>query len=589
MTTGARAASADTRTLSIPQDAALAVNAFLAVDRSGAGNEESGRRERRQHLAKIQSHYWRGFYVILSGVLSQRRGTLNFTDDQRLFMDLGLIDPRMVDPDRTPQAVRELTAELGEKALSGCFYLTEWLAERHSQLQLNNAIAAAGTESGDNSYETQLNEARRRVLSRLAPHFTGLPGIPLEVSESMRRGDLDRVTIASGIAAIREPTRKNFLRRHHLWAIREQILTKARARAGSQEALKLFELLGEIYTRDWRARFDTHQSDVEREQARTRRESRRLTAATAAAASTAAASATPAPEKHTVSVSEPDVDELMSAARQTHMRIVLLGAIDGKPDADTVLHGRTPRVTKRALAAFLPTAQTFDRALSEVPPIVIVPGSGRGFYAWEAGCILLSLQPMVGLDDSVATALALWRMVDDLLNADGQLRQAYERAFPGAVFQTEFPADYRAWLTRLTKGEAGAMDPRRRAFFRDIVGPDVNKPLVPPNLRNVGPQTLAAICRRMEKQAGGDAPDANLHRRLAAVYWQTGNIEAAGLQFTAAMRDAPDDGETLFAAGMFMRSNGDAEAAADCFRWGKERAAGSMWGIYCQDALANQL
>ncbi len=248
-----------------------------------------------------------------------------------------------------------------------------------------------------------------------------------------------------------------------------------------------------------------------------------------------------------------------------------------------------PRVTKDALAAFLPVAQAFDRALAELPPFVIVPGTGRGMFAWEAGCVLLALRPVVGVDDSVATALALLRMLDDRLNNGGVLRLEYERKFPGAVFQSEFPADYRAWLTRLTKGDGSAMHPTRRAFFRDFIGPDITGPLLPPNLRNVGPQTMAAICRRMEKQVAGEAVDANIHRRLAAVYWHMGNNEAAGLQFNAAMLAAPEDGETLFAAGMFMRTNGDAEAAADCFRLGAERAEGSMWGIYCRDALTNQL
>ena len=112
---------------------------------------------------------------------------------------------------------------------------------------------------------------------------------------------------------------------------------------------------------------------------------------------------------------------------------------------------------------------------------------------------------------------------------------------------------------------------------------------MPPNLRNIGPQTMVAICRRLEKQVANGDNDVNLHRRLAALYWQQGNFEAAGVQFNAAMQLAPDDGETMFSAGMFMRGQGEGEAANDCFRFGAERARESMWGIYCQDALANLL
>ena len=562
----------DTRHILNQQDVGLAVNAFLVADKTLADGGERALKESRQHLATIQSRYWRNFYALLSAVLAKRRSNMNFTDDERLFMDLGLVDARMVDADRPQQAMRELVEEVNSKGMSGCYYLSEWLMERQTQLQLENAISNAD-EGEDNTYESQLKEARRRVLSRLSGYFTGLPGIPLEVSESMRSGDLDRVIIASGITAMRQPTRKNFLRRHHLWALREQILTKARARASGQAALKLFEMLNEVYARDWRARFDAYQADIEQQRSRTLRHQQ----------------ATSIKDHHTVSVTDPNVDTLMSEARQMRMRSLLMGVIDGKSEADTVLHGRAPRVTKKDLAEFLPVVQAFDRTLVELPPIVIVPGSGRGIFAWETGCVLLALRPMVGIDDSVATAFALLRMLDDRLNNGGVLRQAYEKKFPGAVFQNEFPADYRAWLTRLTKGDIGAMNPQRRAFFRDVVGPDVSGPLLPPNLRNVGPQTMVAICRRLEKQVAADDSDANLHRRLAAIYWQQGNMEAAGLQFNAAMQSAPNDGETLFAAGMFMRAQGDLEAANDCFRWGKERAAASMWGIYCQDALANQL
>lgn len=549
-------------------DVSLAVNAFLAADRAAQDGNEKAVKERQQHLATIQSRYWRLFQSILSSALAHRRAALEFSEDERLFMDLGVVDVRMLGSDAN-QERRELLAELRSTGSFGCHYFSEWLANRHQQLQLESDLSGV-EESVDNTYESQLREVRRRVLSRLSNYFTGLPGIPLEVSESMRSGDLDKAIIAGGIAALREPKRKNLLRRRNLWLLREQILTKARARATSQGALRLFELLNEVYTRDWRARYDTHLTESE--------------------SGPSDSHSTMVHHEHgTMSVNNPNVDSLMSEARQMRMRAVLVATIDGKPDVDTVMFGRSPRITKQGLAAFLPIAQNFDRTLAELPPVVIMPGSGRGFFAWETGCLMVAVRPLVGLDDSVATALAWLRMLDDRFNRGGVLRQAFEKRFPGAVFQNDFPADYRAWLCRLTKGEANAMNPQRRAFFREVVGPDLSGPLLPPNLRNIGPQTMVAICRRLEKQLAGGDNDVNLHRRLAALYWQQGNMEAAGLQFNAAMQLAPEDGETLFAAGMFMRGRGDGEAANDCFRFGVERAAGTMWGIYCQDALANLL
>lgn len=566
----------DTRVVSGGQDAALSVNEFLAADRAAANGDKTAAAERGKHLSAIESRYFRGFYTLLSAALGKRRATLNFSDEERLFMDLGLVDARMVDPARPAQAMKELLDEINSKSMSGCQYLTEWLVERYEHIQLENALTDADDDGEkDDSYGAQLAEARRRVLSRLESLFTGLPGIPLEVSESMRSGDLDRVAVAAGITAVREPTRKNFLRRHHLWALREQILGKARARANGAAALKLFDLLGDIYSRDFRARFDALQAEVEEKRARTARISVRT--------------AVSREKSGTISVSDPNAGALMSAAREMRMRTALMNAADGRADAGAVLDSRAPRVTKRDLAALLPLIQTFDRAFAELPPVIIVPGTGRGMFAWEAGCVLLALRPVSSVDDSVATAFALHRMLDDRMNRAGALRLAYEKRFPGAVFQTEFPADYRAWMTRLTKGDAFAMHPQRRVFFREIIGPDVTGPMLPPNLRNVGVQTLSAICRRLEKQIEAGDADVRVHRRLAAIYWRMDNAEAAGLQFNAAIQASPDDGETLFSAGMFMRSRDDAEAANDFFRWGRERAAGGMWGIYCQDALANLL
>ncbi len=541
----------------------LAVNAYIQANRALAGGRETAAKEKAQHLRTIQSRFWRLFFSVLSDQMTRRRGNLVFGDDERLCIDLGLVDQRMlaVDDEENIRIRKKLLEEVNSKGLSGCYYMTEWFVHCQQQVQIENHISDM-EENEDDSYASQLREARRRVLSRLGDLFTGLPGIPLEVSESMRTGDLDRALVASGINAIREPRRRNFLRRHNLWLLREQVLAKARARAGHKGALRLFELLNEVYGREWRARYDLFLSGEEEE-------------------------ATPlpkTPEAMTESVQDPAIDMVMLEARMMRMRLVLMAAVEGQTEQNIVLQGEMPRLTKDGLADFFPLVQAFDRGMTELPPVIIVPGTGRGFFAWETGCILLALRPLVGLDDSMATALAWYRMFDDRMNRGGELRKAYMERFPGAVFETDFAADYRAWLCRLTCGEAEAMSPERRGFFRDVIGPPLSGPLLPPNLRNVGPQTMMAICRRLEKQVAQDESDAKLHRRLAAVYWQQGQFESANLQFTAAMQLDPQDGETLFTAGMFLRGQGEAEAANECFRFGAERATDSLWGIYCQDA-----
>lgn len=541
----------------------MAAHAYLQAQARAEEGNESGVIECKQHLKTMHARYWGIFQAILSSALTRRRsGGVYFTDEERLYMDLGVVDPRMLGQDRQ-RITRELLDELDSKGIPGCYYLSEWFNYRQQQQQLENSLTEPQGQSV--GLGSQLGEARRRILDRMSDLLTGLPGIPLEVSASMREGNLDAAVITAGLSLLDNPARKQFLRRRNLWQLREQVLAKARARAGEGE-LRYFDLLNEIYVRDWRQRYEEHVASADHAAPKQGNAARNNASDTSG---------------------DPNIDATMDEARQMRMRILLESAVDGELHSEIILYNQSPRVTKPGLAEFMGLARTFDRALAELPPIIIVPGLGRGIFAWETGCVLISVRPLVGVDDSAATAFALLRMVDDHLNQNGRLRQAFELKFPGASFVTDFPVDYRAWLCRLTKGDVGAMNAERRAFFREFVGPDISGPILPPNMQNIGPQTMAVICRRLEKQLSSGDDDVNLHRRLAALYWSQGNMEAAGLQFNAALRSASDDGAVLFSAGMFMRSRDDAEAANECFRFGAEHAGDSLWGIYCQDALAN--
>lgn len=548
------------------QDLAMAVNAFLASVKSAQPGEENTGASVKKQVKWIQQRYWPLLDEILLAALRRRRGALELTDDERLFVDLGVVDARMVGgAEQAARTTKTLLAEVRGKGQSNCYYLSEWLNYRQQQTQLESDLDWADRSTEQNDYTTQLGEARRRAFSRLSKYLTGIPGVTKELSDMAKSGELDRAVIASGIAAMKSPVRKNLLRRHRLWSIREQILAKARARADNQAVLRLFELVNEIYLREWQTRHESMLFDESAKESST----------------TAKRSA----DTRMLTAIDSDSDTVMRETRRMRMRMRLLEALDGRDDTETILYGTSPRIDKTVLASLMPIVQTFDRELADPPPVVIIPGMGRGMYVWENGCLMLALRPLVGADDSLATAFAWMRMLTDRFNNRSALRKHYLTAFPGANFQDDFPADYRAWMCRMTKGDISAMSPEKRLFFYDHIGPVLSGPLLPPNLRDVGPQTMSAIARRLEKQVVSENGDAKLHRRLATIYWQQGVMEAAGTQFNAAIQSAPDDGETLFIAGMFMRSQGEHEAANECFRAGADGAMDSLWGIYCQDAL----
>lgn len=511
--------------------------------------------QRMRNIQTLQDNYWKVFSDVLAAAAANAGAELEFGVDERLLVDLGVLNPRLLG-DTWEASAKELQAELGQRGVSGAYYLSEWLNWRGQQLRLESDIGA----NDQGNFASQMREARKKVLARLTPILSGLPGVPLEVSEAMRSGDLDNAVLNAGIAAMRTPCRQTFLRRRGLWQMREQALVKARARAGAADTQRLLELLNELYCRDWRERHELLlQSGRQQE----------------------AVAAEEQPAKR-----DPGADGVVREAREISLRCLLMAAMENRLP-DPVMVGMHPRVTKAALPSFIALAQTFDRSLVDMPPIVLVPGSGRGFFAWEIGCLLLAVRPLVSVEDSAATALAWMRIIDDTLNRNQTLQRAYEKRFPGAVFANDFPADYRAWLTRMARGDLKAMHDDRRGFFRDFIGPDVSKPLLPPNLRNAPAATVSIICRRLEKQLSSGSGTAALHRRLAGLYWQQNNFEAAEQQFNEAVRLAPDDGETLFSVGMFMRAQSNTEAARGYFKFGVERAADSLWGLYAKDALDN--
>lgn len=544
----------------------LAVHAFLAANsrmEEGYANAEA---EKRQHLRVIQSRYWRSFFLLLSANLTRNGNQLDFSDDERLFVDLGVVDIRMLGGDRDEKAGL-LLDELKATGPSFSYYFSEWLWHRFQQFQLEDSVADVA--AADGSPVSQLGEARKRVLNRLSGYFDGLPGIPRELSEAMRSGELDNAILSLSVGLMRRSNRTLLLRRRNLWQLRDQVISKARARVESQSAHRLFEALGEIYASEWREHYEAYLRDSEPTET-----GESLTAVSS-------------PSSRDSSIGFTNSGLVMLEARQMRMRLVLASAVNGDPSPDIVLSSDAPRLTKADIAKFAPLLRSFDRSMIELPPIVILPGLGRGYFAWENGCILLSVRPSVSPDDSLATAFAFQRMFDDKLNKDGSLRKAYEKAFPGSDFRNEFPVDYRAWLCRLTHGDKAAMTPERRTFFREHIGPDLSGPLLPVNLRNIGPQARDIISRRLEKQIAAGEKDFKLHRRLGCIYWHQENMAAAAVQFTAAMQLAPNDGETMFITGMFLRAQDDADGANEVFRYGAERSTDTLWGVYCQDALAN--
>lgn len=538
-------------------------------------HQAGGPPPKRSLLGKIDSLYWKRTEAILREKAEADRDTLDFSPEERLWIDMGYIDERLVDG--ADASLRErLLDELQMPGPVQHFYLTEWLEDRYRRYRLQmdvtggkDAKDAKDTRPGKPGTVDKNIQARGMILTRLAPLFEGLPGISKDVAAIVAGGGLDDSLLKAGLQAMQTPTRTTLVHRHRLLELRRQVLQRARARSGDPGVLQLFDALDGVYKLDWRARHEkaarqtatlpTHEETVAELEAK--QASRREAAASYI------------------------VSELRFAKT-----LMPLGALAGGVARSlSVMTADTPRVTKRDTAGGLERARDCDATFDVDPVILIAPFQGRGIYEWDRDSLVISLSPVEKADDSVANAVGNYRMLIDSFQGNGALRQAYESSFPGTAFQVAFQADYRAWMTGIGLGIKDALPEAKRTFFRDWIGPDCGGPLIPAELRHLSPPALRLIRTRLRKQVEAAPGDWNAHMRLAGTAYLSGDMETALGHMTLAAKSAPHNGRVLMGLALLLREQGRAENATAVFSMIRSRVPESIWAVYADDALAGHI
>lgn len=520
-------------------------------------------------LRKIDTLYWKRTEAVLREKAQADRDTLEFSPEERLWIDMGYIDARLVDGADASLRGR-LLEELQTPGPVHHFYLTEWLEDRYRRYRLQMEVTAKKEGEVDKTpLEDKNVRARAAILTRLAPLFDGLPGISKEVAGIVAGGGLDDTLLKTGMQAIRTPSRTTLVHRNRLLGLRRQVLQRARTRSNDPAVLQLFDALESVYKLDWRTRYakaakeavvlPTH--DTMDDDAETKQVARRDAAAAYI------------------------VSELRFAKT-----LMPLGALAGGVARSlSVMTADVPRVTKRETAEGLQRARDCDATFDVDPVVLIAPFRGRGIYEWDRDSLVISLCPVETADDSVANAVGNYRMLIDSFQGNGALRQAYASAFPGSTFQVDFQADYRRWVTGIGCGTVEALPEEKRSFFRRWIGPDCNGPLIPAELRHLSPPALRLIRGRLRKQVESAPGDWNAQMRLAGVAYLAGEREAALGHMTLAAKAAPRNGRVLMGLALLLREQGLREKAASIFSIIRARIPESIWAVYADDALAGQI
>lgn len=539
------------------------VSQYLAAAAAGGPAKDLARA-----AAALDGLYWKMVEEILRRGINVAAGALKFSDDDRLLLDFGLLDERLVKG--APPALRDEL--LKESALVGApnhFYLSEWLADRFKRYQTESAFA--GTEAGGGG---GAGDAYQTLQAFLARQNDGagvkLPGVSPVAMEAMFSGRLDRQIIAMGVSALANRNRRDFLTRARLSALRREVVARSRGAVGDSAQLRLFDAIDEAYRQEWEIQL---------------RESGGAVPLSASQA--IALQADPAKEDAETLRA---FNWLLSELRFVRT-LMPLGALAGglfRPCA-AMLEYR-PRVTRAHTAAVLGKVAWCDRNYQLAPVVLIAPFTGRGIYEWDRDSLVISLTPVENPEDSAANAVANFSMMIDSFQHHAALKDAYRAMFTGANFQKSFQADYRTWVCGVAGGRLDALPPDKLEFFATQVAPDFAASpvlaLAPRELRNLT-FTARELVRKQMQRLVSTARDSWMSRwRLGILYWMDGLNEEALRELTHAANLAPAKLETYFAVACLLAQMGRPAKARPLFNVCATRGKNTIWALHAARAAA---
>lgn len=527
------------------------VQRFLAE--RGPGEASVTSRPTLEPLAEeLNALWWRETERLVLRVVRENPDRLVFSPEERLLLDLGLLDARLV-----PGADRHRAALLREiyaAGRPGCFYLSEWLAQRYRQFLLYGGLSP---REGESPLETRVIRDRRTwIYMQLALLFRNLPGFTPQAVDLLVSGRIDETLDAMALQLEKQEDARLAEQRRQLQEIRSRMLARARERARAEKELYYFDELREL----------------DRQMAEKR--GQRKDAADAAAG--AAPRSLPLQDRERWAL-----DELR------FVRSVLWLGVAGSGLARTysVLLTSQPRLTKSDLDGVLSLAKQCDPALPDVAGVVIAPYMGGGFYEWERDALFVPLVATRSAEQAVVSALAAYRILLDKFHDAGRLRREYELAFGEEDSQTAFIRDYKAWVLGVGKGFKGALDPGRFAFFRDFFGPQAANLYAPREWAALTPQEEEDIVRQCRGRVNRAEATFEDYYRLAIAAASERQYVQAIQHLQAALTLAPMDGRALLALGTLHAKLGGVASAKAKFNECMALAPGTIWSVYAGDEL----
>jgi hypothetical protein len=525
------------------------VGEFLSA-RGPAEVNIASRPELGRLAGELNTLFWREAEKILGRAARESPDRVVFSPDERLLLDLGLLDYRLVPggDKLRPGLLKEIYAAGRPTFL----YFSEWMAQRFRQFLLYGGMAPP--EEQALSQSRIMRDLRQQLYLRLSLLLRDLPGFSPQHIELFVSGRIDETLGAMSSMLDRAPDERLAEQRRQLLEIRTRLLTRARERAKTPDELALFDSLRQL----------------DRQSAE-RRAGRSMTPP---AAATVPRSLLPEQREKWMQ------DELKFV--KSALWLGIMGS--GLARTYSVLLSAQSRITKADLESVLTLSKECDPSLPDTSAVVIAPYAGGGFYDWDRDTLFAPLVPTRGADHAVVQALATYRILLDQFQQGAKLRKDYETAFGKADdFNTGFVRDYKQWVLGVGKGFKGALEPARYAFFRDRLGPLPSSLYSPREWAALTPQESDDLIKQLRLKVHRAEAVFDDYYRLAIAAARDQQLVQAQKYLESALTLQPMNGRALLAMAQLTLRLGTPDGARARFSECMALAPNTLWSVYAAD------
>ncbi|MBI3099713.1 MAG: hypothetical protein HYY93_16000 [Planctomycetes bacterium] len=518
-------------------------------------------------LTKIDGEYWAESAKIVQAVLHENEERLLFNKYQRLVLDAGLLDERLLGP-QADQVKTALIRELYADAHPQHHYLSQWLADRYRNhlalARLDAASQQAAEAAPATSQIDELNAASKKIFLALKPFFQNLPGFSAAVTDLLCDGRLDRSWQDLAIQCLIQHSEAAAEQRDKLLDIRRRLLAKAKSRCETQKQLALFDALANIDLQVHRA-ISEHAEVARNAKAKAAREAEQR-------------SNSPLSFKERLDFLQGELKLVRSL-----LRLGTTGS--GITKTHSTLTDASPRTTKGSLAEQIRLIQQSDISVSSSQIILIAPYVGTGFFEWDRDTVFIPMIPTRGEDESIVVGLANYRIMIDNLHNNQILKRSYEREFGAGDFRSNFIRDYKSWVLGIGKGFRGAMDKERFNYFKSKIGPSSDKLFAPKELTPITPEDRLEELKRIRAKINKGEALATDHYKLAIIYWTENRIQDSLSQLSLAVKMDPTDVRAMFSLGYACIKMGINDKSEKAFKECITIGQNTIWQVYASEYL----